>query len=455
MVTRNPALVSSQDGAEYPVLASARTIRRMAPGILIAAGYVDPGNWATDLAAGSRYEYALLAVVVGCGLAAMLFQLMSARLGLAAGMDLAVATRQAWPRAAPFLWMAAEAAIVSTDLAEVLGSAMALHLLFGIPLVLGVALTGFDVAILMALESGRTGLLERAVAGMVLLVGAGLAYEILLARPVPLDVMRGAVPTARLLRDHGMLAVSVGILGATIMPHNLYLHSHLVRSGGREWAMGEEQAELRRVRVDTVRSLAIATLMNAALVVLAARVFYATGHEVADIEEAQRLIGADCLWRGAARRGPERDDHGNARRPGRHGRLPPDALEAVAAPLDHPRVRHRPSALRGSAVGRRQRRPSARRLSDRPQSGAAGCHHTARAFHFRPTEDGGLRQPAVAQSPRVDGRSRRDRGGPGAFRLGARLAGPVVPASWNEARVSRRPASPRGGAGDDSTAKGQ
>jgi manganese transport protein len=290
MVTRNPALVSSQDGAEYPVLASARTIRRMAPGILIAAGYVDPGNWATDLAAGSRYEYALLAVVVGCGLAAMLFQLMSARLGLAAGMDLAVATRQAWPRAAPFLWMAAEAAIVSTDLAEVLGSAMALHLLFGIPLVLGVALTGFDVAILMALESGRTGLLERAVAGMVLLVGAGLAYEILLARPVPLDVMRGAVPTARLLRDHGMLAVSVGILGATIMPHNLYLHSHLVRSGGREWAMGEEQAELRRVRVDTVRSLAIATLMNAALVVLAARVFYATGHEVADIEEAQRLI---------------------------------------------------------------------------------------------------------------------------------------------------------------------
>lgn len=219
----------------------------------------------------------------------MLFQWMSARLGVAAGVDLAAATRLAWPHAAPFLWIAAEAAIVCTDLAEVLGSAMALHLLFGIPLVAGVGLTGLDIALLMALDAGRTGTLERVVAGMMVLVGVALAYELVLARPDAIDVVRGGVPTLRLLRDRGMLDVSMGILGATIMPHNLYLHSYLVqRAGGT--ADGDREA-LRSARNDTLRSLAVATLMNAALVVLAARVFFRTGHDqVADIEQAQRLI---------------------------------------------------------------------------------------------------------------------------------------------------------------------
>ncbi len=281
--------------------ASARATRLAPPraialgaGALVAVGYVDPGNWATDIASGSRFAYAPLSIVVASSLVAILLQSMSARLGIATGRDLATLTREAWPRAAPWLWLAAELAIVATDLAEVLGSALALKLLFGVPIGVGVALTALDVAALFALERCGARWLVRVVASMLVLVAFGLAYEIALCRPCAEDVARGLVPTARVARDPELLYAAVGILGATVMPHNLYLHSSLVLEREGEPRLEAREARAARVRsatVDTVVSLGGAMVLNAAIVVVAAAAFHATGHaEVADIEDAHRLL---------------------------------------------------------------------------------------------------------------------------------------------------------------------
>ena len=266
-----------------------RSIVLAGPGALVAAGYIDPGNWATDLAGGSRFAYSLLSVVVACSLIAMLFQAMCARLGIATGRDLAVLTRELHPRAAGLLWLGAELAVVATDLAEVLGSALALKLLFGLPLLAGVALTVLDVALILGLERGANRVLERLVASLALLVGAGLCYELVLSHFDGRALLSGLVPRARIAQDPQMLFASVGILGATVMPHNLYLHSSLVQAHrGAARSAGDAA---RRVTVDTIVSLAGATLMNAALVVLAAAAFHGRGRsEVASIEDAHRLL---------------------------------------------------------------------------------------------------------------------------------------------------------------------
>jgi manganese transport protein len=257
------------------------------PGALVAVGYVDPGNWATDLAGGSRYAYTLLFVVAACSLVAILFQVMSARLGIATGRDLATLTREAYPRAAPLMWAAAELAVIATELAEVLGSAIALQLLFGISLLEGVVLTAFDVVLLMALERYGARALEAAVFGFVAIVGAGLAYELALAQPQLGDVARGLVPTARVAKDPEMLLCAVGILGATVMPHNLYLHSSLVQATRKRAATRTEAA--RHATLDTLVSLGGAMLLNGALVILAGAVFFGR-EKIAGIEDAHRLL---------------------------------------------------------------------------------------------------------------------------------------------------------------------
>jgi manganese transport protein len=268
------------------------------PGALVAVGYIDPGNWATDIAGGARFSYALLSVVLASSLVAILLQVLSARLGIATGRDLAEGCRDAWPRSAPVLWVLAEIAVAATDLAEVLGSAIALDLLFGIPVPAGVALTVLDVLLLLGLERRGLRRIEAGVVALVLLVAGCFAFELILSRPDPGGVLAGYLPTTALFHDRRMLYVAVGILGATVMPHNLYLHSSLVRSHARDVA-GRRSA-LDHATADTVISLGGAMLLNSAILALAASAFHRHGHvEVAEIRDAHRLLSPLLGSRGA------------------------------------------------------------------------------------------------------------------------------------------------------------
>ncbi|MDP9036672.1 MAG: Nramp family divalent metal transporter [Myxococcota bacterium] len=270
-----------------------RALALAGPGALIAVGYVDPGNWATDLAAGSRYGCALLFVVVLSGLVAMLFQVLSARLGIAANSDLAALTRERYPRAAWVIWVAAEIAVVATDLAEVLGSGIALKLLFRIPLAVGVVLTGLDVMLLMLIERKGSKLVERVIASLMLVVASGLGYELLVTHPTGHSILAGLVPTTRVLHDRSMLLAAVAILGATLMPHNLYLHSSLAAKRFVSAREGGPRAAARLAAVDTVRSLGVAIVLNGTLMVIAAAAFHAHGFDdVATLGDAHRLLAS-------------------------------------------------------------------------------------------------------------------------------------------------------------------
>jgi len=261
------------------------------PGMLVAVGYIDPGNWATDLAAGSRYSYALLSVILISSLTAMLLQAMCVRLGVATGRDLAQACREAYPRAAVPLWILAEVAIAATDLAEVLGAAIALDLLFHIPLPVGVTLTTLDVLLLLGLQERGVRRLESVVIALVLLVASCFAFELVLSHPDLGGVLRGYIPRAQIVRDPGMLYVAIGILGATVMPHNLYLHSSLVQTRAFETTEAGKHEAVRHATLDTVISLGGAMLINSAILILAASVFHTRGRtDVAEIQDAHRLL---------------------------------------------------------------------------------------------------------------------------------------------------------------------
>lgn len=262
-------------------------------GGVVAVGYIDPGNWATDLAGGSRFGYALLSVVLASSLVAMLLQTLSARLGIATGLDLAAACREAYPRLALPLWATAEIAVVATDLAEVLGSAIALQLLFGIPLRVGVVATGADVLLLVGGGGKRRGgrLIERLLAGLLLVIAAAFGFELSLSRPPALAVLEGYAPSLDIVRDGHMLFVAVAILGATVMPHNLYLHSHLVADRVPEPTNGARREAVRHATLDAVISLGGAMFLNSALLVLAASVFHAAGRtDVSELQDAHRLL---------------------------------------------------------------------------------------------------------------------------------------------------------------------
>jgi manganese transport protein len=262
-------------------------------GALIAVGYIDPGNWATDLAAGSRHGYALLWVVLVSSLIGMLLQSLSVRLGIATGQNLAEACRDAYPRARIPLWLTAEIAIAATDLAELLGSAIALELLLGIPLWAGVLVTTVDVLALLGVARTRHRALEWIVLALVLAVASAFVFELILSRPSPVEVLAGYVPTTTFLHDGEMTMLAVGILGATVMPHNLYLHSHVVgtRSFSRS-ASGRREAA-RHATWSTVFSLGAAMLINSAILILAASVFHPSGHtEVVELKDAHALLSS-------------------------------------------------------------------------------------------------------------------------------------------------------------------
>jgi manganese transport protein len=262
------------------------------PGYLIAVGYMDPGNWATDIGGGSKFGYTLLSVVLLSSLMAIFLQALSAKLGIATGRDLAQACRDHYSRRTTiFLWIVCELAIAACDLAEVLGSAVALKLLFGLPLLLGVVITAFDVLLVLALQGRGFRLIEAFVITLIGTIGLCFAYEIFFARPLWLDAAEGFLPRLEILRNKEMLYIAIGILGATVMPHNLYLHSSIVQTR----AFGEDEKGRREAIkysvLDSTVALIFALFINAAILVLGAAAFHTHGlNEVADIAEAYKLL---------------------------------------------------------------------------------------------------------------------------------------------------------------------
>ncbi|MCA8166033.1 Nramp family divalent metal transporter [Burkholderia gladioli] len=263
-------------------------------GALVAVGYMDPGNWATALAGGAQFGYRLLSVVALASLIAMLLQWVTARVGVVTGRDLAELCRERLSRRATvLLWLATEAAIIACDVAEVVGCAVALQLLLHVPLLTGVLLSAVGTFAMLALQRRGHRTLEICVAALILFVALCFVAEVALARPDWLGVLGGFVPSTELVRNAGMVWLAAGIVGATVMPHNLYLHSALVK---RHVPTGEDRDAaiadtMRGVSYDTFGSLGFAFLVNAALLIVAAAVFHASGHtDVDDLADAHRLL---------------------------------------------------------------------------------------------------------------------------------------------------------------------
>lgn len=262
------------------------------PGWLVAIGYMDPGNWATDIAAGSAFGYRLLCVVLLSNVMAMLLQILALRLGIVAGRDLAQLCRERFSRPVGLmLWAATETAIVATDLAEVVGTAIALQLLFGIPLFWGVCLTVLDVAVVLMLQRRGYRQIEAAIGGLLLLTAACFAFQLVLAQPALGAMLAGLVPSPQLIGNPDMLYLSMGIVGATVMPHNLYLHSALVQNRRGGPSTRDKREAVRFASIDSTVSLLFAFALNAGILVLAAATFHSRGlTQVAGIGQAHDML---------------------------------------------------------------------------------------------------------------------------------------------------------------------
>ncbi len=278
------------------VPADASPLRKLAlfvgPGLLVSVGYMDPGNWATAIEAGSRFGYALLFVVVLASFSGMLLQSLCSRLGIATGRDLAQLSRERYrPGVARGQWLLAELSIVATDLAEVLGAALAFHLLLGVSITTGVVLTAFDTLIVLALQGANFRRLEAIVLGLIATIGACFFVELVLIGPYWPDVAAGLWPSWDTLSSQEPLYLAIGILGATVMPHNLYLHSSLVQTRVSGDDAASKRSAIRFSRLDTIGSLSLALLVNAAILILAAAAFHGSGHtEVVEIQDAYHLL---------------------------------------------------------------------------------------------------------------------------------------------------------------------
>ena len=271
-------------------------LRRMlafaGPGYMVSVGYMDPGNWATDLAGGSQFGYTLLAVIMLSNLMAILLQSLAARLGIVTGRDLAQACRDHYPRPVNLvLWVACEAAIIACDLAEVIGTAIALNLLFGIPLIGGALITALDAFLVLLLMQRGFRYLEAFVIALLVVIAGCFIVQIAAAAPPVAAVLHGFVPSAEIVTNPEMLYIAIGILGATVMPHNLYLHSSIVQT--RAYPRTEEgrRDAITWATADSTIALMLALFVNAAILILAASVFHGSGHtEVAEIGQAFELL---------------------------------------------------------------------------------------------------------------------------------------------------------------------
>lgn len=262
------------------------------PGYLVAVGYMDPGNWATGLAGGSAFGYTLLGAVMVSNIMAILLQSLSARLGIATGRDLAQAVRDHYSKPATiFHWIICEIAIVACDLAEVIGTAIALNLLFGIPIAIGVIITGVDVFVILLLQHKGFRLLEALVITLIGTIGACFLFELIVAKPDIGASLRAYIPSPEIVRNPNMLYLALGILGATVMPHNLYLHSSIVQTRRYEESSGGKREAIRYATLDSTIALLFALFINSAIVIMAASVFYRVGRtDVAEIQDAYRLL---------------------------------------------------------------------------------------------------------------------------------------------------------------------
>jgi manganese transport protein len=262
------------------------------PGFLVSVGYMDPGNWATDLAGGAQFGYTLLSVIFISNMLAILLQHLCVKLGVATGRDLAQACRDHYPPGVAFcLWILCEIAIAACDLAEVVGSAIGLQLLFGIPLVWGCIITSLDVLVVLFLQGKGFRYIEALVIALILTIGGCFVFELFFAKPSLGAVALGFIPSAELFHNKEMLFVAIGILGATVMPHNLYLHSSIVQTRNFEQTDAGKSQAIRFGTIDSTFALMFALFINGAILVLAAAAFHWSGHQaVAEIQDAYKLL---------------------------------------------------------------------------------------------------------------------------------------------------------------------
>ncbi len=280
-----PSMVESF--RSVPVPRSGSFFRRffafLGPGFLVSVGYMDPGNWATSIAGGSRFGYTLLAAVLVSSLMAIVLQALCARFAIATGRDLAQACRDEYSRPTSFvLWVLAELAIIATDLAEVIGTAIGLQLLFGIPLIWGVAITAFDVFVILWLQSKGFRYLEAFIATLILIIAGCFVGQLILAQPSFSGILNGFLPSPQIVTDQAMLYLALGILGATVMPHNLYLHTGIVQTRAYELNNRGKREAIRFAVLDSSLALGLALLVNAAILILAAGAFFDRGQGVVD-----------------------------------------------------------------------------------------------------------------------------------------------------------------------------
>ncbi len=290
----NPSL--GEVHASVPVPQGGSWLRQLlafaGPGYMVSVGYMDPGNWATDIAGGAKFGYTLLSVILLSNLMAILLQALSARLGIASGRDLAQSCRDSYSKPVNFaLWLACEAAIIACDIAEVIGTAIALQLLFGIPLIIGALITALDAFLLLLLLNKGFRFLEAFVIALLIIVALCFIVEIALVAPPIAAILHGFVPKTEIITNPEMLYIAIGIIGATIMPHNLYLHSSIVQT--RAFARNEEgrRTAIRWASLDSTIALMLALFVNAAILIVAAAAFHSRGQtDIVEIGDAYRLL---------------------------------------------------------------------------------------------------------------------------------------------------------------------
>ena len=289
-----PSLPESYATVHVPRTASfwRKLLAFAGPGLMVSVGYMDPGNWATDLAGGAQFGYLLMSVILISNFMAILLQHLSLKLGIVTGRDLAQACRDHYSRPVSFaLWVLCEIAIAACDLAEVIGAAIALNLLFGLPLTIGVLLTAADVLIILFLQHRGFRTIEALVAGLIVVIGACFAYEMIASQPAWREILGGLVPSTQIVMNPSALYIAIGILGATVMPHNLYLHSSIVQTRAFDHTPVGKRSAIKFATIDSTVALLLAFFINAAILILAAATFHGTDYSsVADIGDAYKLL---------------------------------------------------------------------------------------------------------------------------------------------------------------------
>ncbi len=262
------------------------------PGLMVAVGYMDPGNWATDIAGGAQFGYTLLSVIFISNIFAILLQYLALKLGVATERDLAQACRDHYSPAVSFsLWVLCEIAIAACDLAEVIGSAIALNLLFGLPLTWGVAITALDVLVILFFQYKGFRFIESVVASLIVVIVVSFIFEMIKSRPDIFPMLSGLLPSPKIVTNPSMLYIAIGILGATVMPHNLYLHSSIVQTRNYPRTTAGKKMAIKFARIDSTVALMAAFFINAAILIVAAASFHTSGHQdVADITDAHKLL---------------------------------------------------------------------------------------------------------------------------------------------------------------------